>query len=234
MAKRERILLTQYRGRLTPEELAEGAKLALENARRLIFDAKLLYGARRFATAAALSILAIEELGKQPILDCMAYANDDELEAHWRRYRSHSAKNVRWILPAAADQGLGSLEDLAALFNPQSPHAIFADELKQIYLYTDCREDRSWSVPEDATPEMAKFLLDATERLANVPPMTSKRIALGAKHFSGLPKGDLAVWKAALFSYMREAEQLGIPALSEESIERLFAGKADLRGLGKP
>lgn len=231
--KNKKRLLKQYKGRLTPDELAYGATFAQENARRLISDAKLLYGAGRFATATALSILAVEELGKQPLLDRMAYTNDDELEAQWRRYRSHSEKNVRWLLPFAMDQGFSKLlDELVPLLDPESPHATFADQLKQRCLYTDCREDRSWTIPEgSATPETAKFFLDAAERLANVPPMTGEGIALRAKHFSGLQKGDLAAWKAAMVAYGREAVRLGIPAHNEDSLERLLAGKSDLRGL---
>jgi len=232
--KRKKILLTQYAGRLTPDELAQGANLALDNARRLIIDARILYEAGRLATSAALAILAIEELGKRPLLDYMAYASDDELGEQWRRYRSHSAKNVRWMLPAAVDKGFAKFEELLAVLNPESPHATIADELKQLYIYTDCCEDRSWSVPEAViTPEMAEFLLDAAERLANNKPMTGEGIALRAKHFSGLPKGDFAAWKAAMIAYGREANQLGISAISEEGLEKLLAGQIDLRGVGR-
>ena len=55
--------LTQYKGPLTPSQAAEGIALARANATRLIADAESLIENGRHATASALTILAIEELG---------------------------------------------------------------------------------------------------------------------------------------------------------------------------
>ncbi|MGM0985309.1 MAG: AbiV family abortive infection protein, partial [Pseudomonadota bacterium] len=50
--------------------------------------------------ANSLATLSIEESGKVSILRAMSLARDEkELKEEWRRYRSHTNKNVQWILP---------------------------------------------------------------------------------------------------------------------------------------
>ena len=92
--------LNAYRGRLTPAEIATGMNAAAKNARRLSEDAESLLAAGRFPTAASLATLAIEEAGKVSILRELALAQSDaEALEVWRSYRSHSRKNVAWLLP---------------------------------------------------------------------------------------------------------------------------------------
>ena len=56
--------------------------------------------ARRYETAAALAILAIEESGKISLLRELALATDDrDAKDSWKRLRSHTAKNAMWIFP---------------------------------------------------------------------------------------------------------------------------------------
>ena len=58
--------LDQYKGRLLPEQIAEGMNAAVRNATSLVDDANLLLERKRFPSAVALAILAIEEAGKTP------------------------------------------------------------------------------------------------------------------------------------------------------------------------
>src|SRR5262245_39384520 len=106
-------VITQYSGPLSIEQAAEGIRRALENARSLLADAELLVEHRRWARAASLAILAIEEAGKVPLVRALLLARDaNELKDEWRAYRSHTKKNVLWILPELAAQGARFLEDL--------------------------------------------------------------------------------------------------------------------------
>ncbi len=50
MVKRK---LDSYKGKLTPQQIADGMNAALENAKRLVEDAKTLLNAGRFPTAAS-------------------------------------------------------------------------------------------------------------------------------------------------------------------------------------
>ena len=53
--------LRHYNGELNPEQTASGMNAASRNAHRLLSDAKFMFDGGRYATAAALAILAIEE-----------------------------------------------------------------------------------------------------------------------------------------------------------------------------
>lgn len=103
--------LNQYSAQLEPDELAAGINAAQQNAGRLAEDASQLLAAGRFPTAAALSVLAIEEAGKVSVLRSLALARDQkETIGAWREYRSHTKKNVSWILPQLAADGARRLE----------------------------------------------------------------------------------------------------------------------------
>ncbi|WP_437412965.1 AbiV family abortive infection protein [Sinorhizobium meliloti] len=112
--------LTQYKGPLTPSQAAEGIALARANAARLIADAELLLESDRHASATALAILAIEELGKVQVIKIIALQSGEaELKQAWRDYRSHRAKNVQWILPKLAAEGARTLMQLRAAADPE-------------------------------------------------------------------------------------------------------------------
>ena len=60
--------LSQYRGKLTPAQIAEGMNAAICNARRLEGDAQVLFDLERYPTAASIAVLSIEESRKVSIL----------------------------------------------------------------------------------------------------------------------------------------------------------------------
>ena len=88
----------QFGGPLKPPEVAEGIDAAIENARALGADAKLLLEAGRVARAAALAALSVEESGKGRVLRALSLAwSPEEAKEEWKRYRKHASKNVTWI-----------------------------------------------------------------------------------------------------------------------------------------
>jgi AbiV family abortive infection protein len=96
---------------------------AIQNARRLFDDAKLLFEARRFPSACSLAILSVEESGKLAILRGLAVVSDkDDLEAQWLDYRSHHAKNAGWIIGELISRGARTLNELAPIFDEESSH----------------------------------------------------------------------------------------------------------------
>ena len=125
--------LDSYKGKLTPQQIADGMNAALENAKRLVEDAKTLLNAGRFPTAASLAILSIEESGKLPILRSLALArNDGEIKETWKEYRSHTKKNAMWLLPQLVAQGARKLDDMRQLFDESSEHPYFIKHLDAI------------------------------------------------------------------------------------------------------
>jgi AbiV family abortive infection protein len=88
--------LTQFTGRISPQQAADGMNAAERNARRLFEDAQRLFEAGRFATAASLAILSIEESGKVSILREIVLARtEDEAREGWRQYRRHTKTALR-------------------------------------------------------------------------------------------------------------------------------------------
>jgi AbiV family abortive infection protein len=161
---KEGVLLV-YRGRLTPEEAAEGIRIALENAKALLRDAELLLENGRWARAASLSILAIEEASKPSILRAILLArSDQDLKREWRAFRTHTAKNFMARFAKYAAPG-ATLEDFGELMEDEAAHREI-DELKQLGFYTDTHAPGAWVIPDQVFGERASRALVGTARLA--------------------------------------------------------------------
>lgn len=151
--------LRPYCGSLTPAQASEGVRAAIENARDLVVDAELLLERGRFARAAALAILAIEEAGKVPLIrTILAATSDAELKDAWKAYRDHRKKNVMadfaGVAVRSGKRGLQEfrIDDFAPLFENRV-HAKAFDLVKQAGFYSECRPDATWSKPSDAISE---------------------------------------------------------------------------------
>ncbi len=73
----------------------------------------------------------------------------EEIADAWRDYRSHTRKNVSWLLPQLVEQGARKLDDFKTLFEESSDHPYVLDQLKQIAFYTDCLGGAHWSMPQE-------------------------------------------------------------------------------------
>jgi AbiV family abortive infection protein len=140
--------LDSYKGQLNPAQISDGMNSAHRNAIRLLTDAKILLDADRYPSAAALSILSIEESGKSSILRLLALSktNEDRINA-WKEYRSHVKKNVQGILPSKFIEGAQKLDDFLTLFDGESEYPYLLEQIKQVSLYTDCLGQAHWSEP---------------------------------------------------------------------------------------
>lgn len=154
VAMKKKPILDQYRGRLTPEKAAEGMRVAAANAERLVADAEILLGAKRFPSACALAILAIEELGKRRILLGIASSMTEvDLAKWWKNYRDHGAKNLEWITTLMYASGARTFKDFLPMYDKQSDHSDVLEGAKQLSVYTDCLADEHWSEPAKAIDE---------------------------------------------------------------------------------
>jgi len=122
---------------------------AAANSKRLLADAELLFQNGRFPTAFSIAVLSIEEAGKPSILRGLSIApTEKELNAAWRDYRTHTAKNYAWIIVDLARNGARTINDLRPMFDRNSDHTNKLDSLKQMGFYTDCYGDRNWAEPQ--------------------------------------------------------------------------------------
>jgi len=212
---RNKRVITQYFGSLSPAQAAKGIEAAMKNASALVSDAILLLQNRRWSRAAALAILAIEEVGKPSILRSILLArNDKELREEWKNYRSHSKKNVMWILPDLVKKGARHIEELRPIFDEDGDHGPVLDALKQIAFYSDAYGSCNWSLPESGIDEaLAKSLVQIAQVLTSkeLGPMTSEaELQLWVKHLGPVWKGDMADMKKALLACYAEAQGLNI------------------------
>jgi AbiV family abortive infection protein len=176
--------MSPYRGELSPKQVADGMNAASRNAIRLLKDAEILFEAKRCPSAASLAALAIEEVGKSPILRSLAVAKDAEaIKKGWKAYRSHQRKNVLWLFPLYVLSGVRTLSGFGSLFDPVSKHTQRLDELKQAGFYTDCIEAGRWSLPEEFVDELiAQFVLKTARSLTKDHEVTEREIELWIKH----------------------------------------------------
>ncbi|MBN1911859.1 MAG: AbiV family abortive infection protein [Pirellulales bacterium] len=178
--------LNQFRGTLSAAEIAAGINSARRNAQRLAEDARLLLNNKRYPSACALAVLAIEEAGKASVLRGIALAQDDAaLKDAWRRYRRHTSKNQMWPIVHFVLKGARKLHDFAPLFHNDAEHPRLLDQLKQLSFYTDCLGKSHWSIPEEVIDShLALMLVITGELLGKGKDISEREIELWIIHLS--------------------------------------------------
>jgi AbiV family abortive infection protein len=205
----------QYVGPLAPAQASAGIAAAISTARGLLRDADLLLENERWQRAAALSILAIEEVGKIVILRCILLARSEkELATEWRSYRSHAKKNAHWILLDLVRMGGRKLEDFMPIFDPQRNHAQYLDAAKQNCFYSSVSPTCEWLSPEqNISSEFAKEIFAAAKVLVPgaAAPMTNEaELELWLKHLRPVWKHPMPEMKKAIADCYAEAQAKGV------------------------
>ena len=230
MAKKK---LDQYRGKLKPAQIAEGMNAAIGNAKRLVDDAELLLKQRRFPSAASFAVLSIEESGKLSILRQLAVVqNEKQIIDSWRQYRSHTKKNVAWILPDLVKGGARKLADLKPIFDEDSDHPYVLDHIKQISFYTDCLGTAHWSIPDEIIDEkLAGMLVEVARLFVAKREVTEKEIELWIKHIGPVWMKNTEWMKHALENWYQDMQENGLtpeePNAMQQFIRKGFDVSAD-------
>lgn len=216
--------LNAYNGKLSVAEVAEGMTAARHNARRLANDAATLLAAGSFPTAASLAVLAIEEAGKTSILRSLALAIDDvEIKNVWKAYRSHTSKNVMWLLPALASAGARKLDDLRSLFDSNSDHPYLLNQLKQLGFYTDCLGTRHWSVPTNVIDQdLARMLVTTADVLTKEKDVAEKEIELWIEHIGPVWKKSPTYMNKGLANWYAEMQAAGLTPEGKNKMEQFI------------
>lgn len=216
--------LDAYRGKLSAAQVAQGMTVAGRNARRLADDAETLLAAGSLPTAASLAVLAIEEAGKLSILRALALArNDVEVKDEWKAYRSHTSKNVSWLLPELAAAGARKLDDFRSLFDKNSDHPYLLDKLKQLGFYTDCLGIGHWAVPTKVIDQdLARMLVNVADVLAKDTDVSEKEIELWIEHIGPVWKKDPAWMKKAIANWYVAMQAAGLAPEGENKIEQFI------------
>jgi len=195
--------LDQYKGALLPVEATAGINAAIANANRLAQDAQILLEKDRFATAASLAALSIEESGKTAILRGLALArNGDDLKTSWREYRSHTRKNVMWVFTDLIARGASKLDDFAELYREDAEHPFILDQLKQLGFYTDCLGQCHWSQPDEVISKgLAQGLLRNAKLLAGKREVCVRELELWVQFLKPVWKGQKEHMEHALVQW---------------------------------
>jgi AbiV family abortive infection protein len=213
-------LLTQYRGPLTIEQVAVGMNAATANARRLAQDASALLASGRFPTAASLAALSIEESGKVVILRRFLTAGPDDIKGLWKEYRSHTKKNINWIVPQLVAQGARRLDDFRQIADDSSDHPQVLDATKQIGFYTDCFNKAHWSIPAEViNEELAKSLVTAAEVLSPERTVSVLELELWKKHMGPVWNKNSEWMKQALINWYTDMQAAGLAPAGVNSMD---------------
>lgn len=214
MAEKPFRRLPSYAGPITPQQAAQGIQAAVQNARSLLADAKLLCEHSRWSRVASLSILAAEEIGKVSLLRRILVAEPPEqLREMWRDYRMHTKKNWLGAFLTCVREA-PNIEDFRELADPESDHQHLLEALKQLALYSDCLGECHWCIPDRAIDEQeARFLLRNAQRL--VPEGESAmqspaELELWIKHMKPVQGKGMLPMKEALIACYHEAQELGV------------------------
>lgn len=222
--------LDSYKGPLSISQIANGMNAALQNAARLAKDARLLLDSDRLPSAVSLAILSIEEAGKISILRGLPFAkNEQDLKAEWRRYRSHTSKNLKWILPQLVAAGARSLDDMRPLFDEESDHPQLLDQLKQVGFYTDCLGSKAhWSIPDEVIDlDLTKMLVNTAETLSSGALTTEREIALWVEHLGPAWKQNDRHMKQALVDWYGAMQAAGLIDAGPNKMEQFALGGMD-------
>lgn len=226
--------LDAYRGKLTTAQIAQGMSAASENAQRLARDAAALLEADRFPTAASLAILSMEESGKISILRFLSLARtSDEVSEAWKDYRSHTRKNVAWLLPQLVAAGARKLDDLRPLFDTDSDHSYVLDQIKQLGLYTDCLGRAHWSTPHAAIDgSLAEMLVKVANLLARKHKYTKTEVDLWVEHMGPVWKKEHALMKQALVNWYAAMQQRGLAPEGDNEMDHFVLEGLSRSGQG--
>ncbi len=218
---------TIYRAALSPSDVVAGMNAALRNARRLADDAALLLAAGRWATAASLAILSMEEAGKVGVLRLLSIATDPlALKAGWKDYRSHQAKLKKPLGINPEGKSMADPAALAAAVQANANLVAALDLFKQGGFYTDCipgdEGQPIWTEPvHHFTEERARVAVNCAIIVASKPDVPLRDVELWVEHL-GLVYGTAGMiegWRT--FLAVMETEGL-LHATSEEMEDRLF------------
>ncbi len=186
----------------------------MQNARELIDEAGLLIANQKWARGASLSILAIEEAGKVPLLrELLVVDSEEDLKKGWRSYRSHTKKNVLAVIKEYVEESQNN-EDVRPLYDRASKDPQFIEGFKQLALYSDCLNVFRWTSPSKIVDEgLANFFFKTARAVVGTGEssmQSAPELHLWVKHMKPVWRKDFATMEKAQIACYQEANDLGI------------------------
>ncbi len=167
--------MSGFRGQpIEKKQIAAGMHLCYMNASALADEARLLKEHGHHARALSLTILALEELGKIPLICNMILFRANYAEAwdkSWKEFQSHKIKLGVWTT-----YGKRLLCALGKGYEVELPSGIepLADKFKQLGFYVSIFKDQ-FLYPEDFTKNnnewLDYFMAISDERISSFKPL---------------------------------------------------------------
>jgi AbiV family abortive infection protein len=149
--------------------------------------------------------------------------SDAEAAEAWKDYRSHTGKNVAWLLPQLAAAGARKLDDLRPLFDETSDHPFVLDQVKQLGFYTDCLGKAHWAIPTDTIDEqLAKMLVHVAQLLAREGTHKEQEVQLWLKHVGPVWKKDPAWMKQTVVNWYAAMQEAGLAPQGDNKMEHFI------------
>ena len=159
------------------DEIQEGIKLCIENAKRLLDDSKLLFDNKRYPASILMSIVSLEESAKAAKLQEYYHDGRDLTKSQWKRegFLSHAKKlekNMK-LRGQAIDRKYPSVR---GTYSSDSMAEWFSEEhtkLREAALYVDRDFEASvWISPQIHSwlgdDYWAKYLISAAEESISI------------------------------------------------------------------
>jgi AbiV family abortive infection protein len=182
----------EYRGPLSPAQAAEGIRVINRNVRELHRASQILFTNGCYAQSTALSMIAMEESQKVPLVLMLVYAvSAEDQRAVWAEFRDHKKKHAQFghtLASNAVVEGKLPLEATAIVgfaANVVDPSAM---ELgKQLLIYSDCLAGPRWSLPANIAGEQIarQHLMAVAEMVAGLYDLSEDELKIWAKHMIG-------------------------------------------------
>ncbi len=149
--------ISRYEGSITLDEIKVGILETINNVESLLDDAQYLLKAKRYPRAFALSVTAIEEIGKIMVLQTMAEIPESHRgvwKTIWNDFRSHNLKYSYGETKVWNDQ---LLAQLGAYLSADYKEKIVLERFRQLSLYVDYSEkNKRWFTPNEIVEEMVE------------------------------------------------------------------------------
>lgn len=218
--------VSQYGGKLSPADVAEGINASRRNAKRLADDAAFMLEAKRLPSALALAILSIEESGKAGILRAIGMASTDaELKQYWKEYRSHKSKNALWAAFDYIAKGARKLDDFAGLFDPNEDHPQVLDELKQLAVYTECVRVGRWVEPTSVAEQpLVESIVTIASTFATEKMVSAEELEIYFRHLGPVRESNPGWIQQAFVNAYAEMQRRGVKPPGSNEAEDLVKG----------
>jgi len=160
-------------GYLSPKELKEGIDLCVQNIRDIIQECNLLLSNGKAARALALSISAIEEMGKINVLRSINRLPKNKqklLSLEWKKYFDHQYKSSLGFFQTVPDENRTTIESILLSAFLVREQAAMTEEIRQMALYTGYSlKKKKWHSPRivdyDSANEYLQKASTAFERI---------------------------------------------------------------------